>query len=280
MDLLDHPLTPSSSSIPFVKEVNVTESSASKQSQVDGKRRSPASLLAELNEVGGRHGIGRIDMVENRLVGMKSHGVYETPGGTVLFTAVPELESLTLDRETIQVKDSLALKYAELVFAGRWFDPLRESMDAFMQDISSFESGQIYDQADDAGFIRLYGLPMRVRAMLEQDPANESKKDMYMISVDPEDAPNEAELVGIETRRFYETPGGTILFTIERELKYLTLDRETIQVKDSFALKYAKLGQDISSFESGHIYDQDDAAGFIRLYCLPMRIRAMLEQSI
>ncbi|GFQ01539.1 argininosuccinate synthase chloroplastic [Phtheirospermum japonicum] len=168
---------------------------------VNGKELSPASLLAELNEIGGKHGIGRIDMVENRLVGMKSRGVYETPGGTILFAAVRELESLTLDRETMQVKDSLALKYAELVYAGRWFDPLRESMDAFMkeitkttsglvtlklykgsvsvtgrespnslyrQDISSFESGEIYNQADAAGFIRLYGLPMRVRAMLEK----------------------------------------------------------------------------------------------------------------
>ncbi|OAY54572.1 argininosuccinate synthase, chloroplastic isoform X2 [Manihot esculenta] len=168
---------------------------------VNGKKLSPASLLSELNEIGGRHGIGRIDMVENRLVGMKSRGVYETPGGSILFTAARELESLTLDRETMQVKDSLALKYAELVYAGRWFDPLRESMDAFMekitekttgsvtlklykgsvsvtsrtspnslyrQDISSFESGQIYDQADAAGFIRLYGLPMKVRAMLEK----------------------------------------------------------------------------------------------------------------
>ncbi|KAI3886063.1 hypothetical protein MKX03_003644 [Papaver bracteatum] len=168
---------------------------------VNGKELSPASLLSQLNETGGRHGIGRIDMVENRLVGMKSRGVYETPGGTILFSAVRELESLTLDRETIQVKDQLALKYAELVYAGRWFDPLRESMDEFMkkitetttgsvtlklykgsvtvtgrtspyslyrQDISSFESGQIYDQADAAGFIKLYGLPMRVRAMLEK----------------------------------------------------------------------------------------------------------------
>lgn len=140
-------------------------------------------------------------MVENRLVGMKSRGVYETPGGTILFNAVRELEALTLDRETMQVKDSLALKYAELVYAGRWFDPLRESMDAFMEqitrtttgsvtlklykgsvtvtsrkspyslyreDISSFETGQIYNQADAGGFIRLYGLPMRVRAMLEK----------------------------------------------------------------------------------------------------------------
>ncbi|XVF49656.1 hypothetical protein PTKIN_Ptkin04bG0030300 [Pterospermum kingtungense] len=168
---------------------------------VNGKNLSPASLLAELNEIGGRHGVGRIDLVENRLVGMKSRGVYETPGGTILFNAVRELESLTLDRETIQVKDTLALKYAELVYAGRWFDPLRESMDAFMEkitetttgsvtlklykgsvsvtsrtspyslyrkDISSFESGEIYNQSDAAGFIRLYGLPMRVRAMLEK----------------------------------------------------------------------------------------------------------------
>ena len=168
---------------------------------VNGKELSPASLLSELNQIGGRHGIGRVDMVENRLVGMKSRGVYETPGGTILFTAVLELESLTLDRETMQVKDSLALKYAELVYAGRWFDPLRESLDAFMenitktttgsvtlklykgsvtvtsrsspfslyrQDISSFESGDIYDQADAAGFIRLYGLPTRVRAMLDK----------------------------------------------------------------------------------------------------------------
>ncbi|XP_073158570.1 argininosuccinate synthase, chloroplastic-like isoform X2 [Henckelia pumila] len=163
---------------------------------------SPASLLSELNDIGGKHGIGRVDMVENRLVGMKSRGVYETPGGTILFTAVRELESLTLDRETMQTKDFLALKYAELVYAGRWFDPLRESIDAFMkeitkttigsvtlklykgsvcvtgrespnslyrQDISSFESGEIYNQADAPGFIRLYGLPMRVRAMLDKN---------------------------------------------------------------------------------------------------------------
>ncbi|KAJ0539935.1 putative argininosuccinate synthase [Helianthus annuus] len=169
---------------------------------INGKELSPASLLTELNDVGGRHGIGRIDMVENRLVGMKSRGVYETPGGTILAAACRELESLTLDREAIQFKDIMALKYAELVYAGRWFDPLRESMDAFMEnitktttgsvtlklykgsvivasrkspfslyreDISSFESGQIYDQADAAGFIKLYGLPMRVRAMLEKE---------------------------------------------------------------------------------------------------------------
>jgi argininosuccinate synthase len=168
---------------------------------VNKKHLSPASMLSELNEIGGKHGIGRIDMVENRLVGMKSRGVYETPGGTILSAAVRELESLTLDREAMQFKDIFALKYAELVYAGRWYDPLRESIDAFMeeitktttgsvtlklykgsvtvtgrtspyslyrQDISSFESGQIYDQADAAGFIKLYGLPIRVRAMLEK----------------------------------------------------------------------------------------------------------------
>ncbi|XP_057835661.1 argininosuccinate synthase, chloroplastic isoform X1 [Cryptomeria japonica] len=166
---------------------------------LNGKELSPANLLAELNTIGGRHGIGRVDMVENRLVGMKSRGVYETPGGTILNAAIRELESLTLDREMMQVKDILALKYAELVYAGRWFDPLKYSMDAFMekitetttgtvvlklykgslsiasrtspyslyrQDISSFEEGSgIYNQADAAGFIRLYGLPIRVRAM-------------------------------------------------------------------------------------------------------------------
>ncbi|KAJ6854134.1 argininosuccinate synthase, chloroplastic-like isoform X2 [Iris pallida] len=168
---------------------------------VNGRELSPAALLTELNEIGGRHGIGRVDMVENRLVGMKSRGVYETPGGTILWAAARELESLTLDREAMQTKDMFALKYAELVYNGRWFDPLRQSIDKFMEeitktttgsvtlklykgsvtvasrkspnslyreDISSFENGAIYNQADAAGFIRLYGLPTRVRAMLEK----------------------------------------------------------------------------------------------------------------
>ncbi|KAJ3671492.1 hypothetical protein LUZ60_007571 [Juncus effusus] len=167
---------------------------------INGKSFSPASLLAELNTLGGKHGIGRIDMVENRLVGMKSRGIYETPGGTIMFTAVRELESLTLDRETMQIKDMMALKYAELVYAGRWFDPLREAMDCFneklvertsgkvrvrlfkgsvgvvsresefslyREDIASFENAEIYNHGDAEGFIRLYGLPTRVRAMLD-----------------------------------------------------------------------------------------------------------------
>lgn len=168
---------------------------------VNGKRLSPGNLVAELNEIGGRHGIGRVDTVENRIVGLKCRGVNETPGGTILFTAARDLESLTLDRETLQLKDSLALKYAELVYAGKWFDPLRESLDAFMEkvsatttgsvtlklykgnasvtgrmspyslyrkDIASFEDGEVYNHADAVGFIRLYGLPLRIRAMMEQ----------------------------------------------------------------------------------------------------------------
>lgn len=109
----------------------------------NGNKLSPATLLADLNELGGKHGVGRIDMVENRLVGMKSRGVYETPGGTILAAACRELEALTLDRESMQMKDMLALKYAELVYAGRWFDPLRESMDAFMEKMTETTTGEV-----------------------------------------------------------------------------------------------------------------------------------------
>nr|XP_048330419.1 argininosuccinate synthase, chloroplastic-like isoform X1 [Ziziphus jujuba var. spinosa]XP_048330420.1 argininosuccinate synthase, chloroplastic-like isoform X1 [Ziziphus jujuba var. spinosa]XP_048330421.1 argininosuccinate synthase, chloroplastic-like isoform X1 [Ziziphus jujuba var. spinosa]XP_048330424.1 argininosuccinate synthase, chloroplastic-like isoform X1 [Ziziphus jujuba var. spinosa]XP_048330426.1 argininosuccinate synthase, chloroplastic-like isoform X1 [Ziziphus jujuba var. spin len=170
---------------------------------VNGKVLTPVSLISELNQIGARHGVGRVDMIENRIVGMKGRGVYETPGGTILFTAARELEALTLDRETMQVKDSLALKYAELVFAGRWFDPLRESMDAFMEkitetttgsvtvklykgsvsvtswkspyslyrrDISSFETGDMYRNSDAAGFTRVYGLPIWIRGAMRLRP--------------------------------------------------------------------------------------------------------------
>ncbi|XP_066361367.1 argininosuccinate synthase, chloroplastic-like [Miscanthus floridulus] len=161
---------------------------------INGHSLSPASLLADLNEIGGKHGIGRgplssligrIDMVENRLVGMKSRGVYKTAGGTLMAAAVRELEALTLDRETTRWKDMVALKYAELVYAGRWFDPLRQSLETlpatitssvtlklyrgsasvasrkspfslYREDISSFENGEIYNQTDANGFIRLY----------------------------------------------------------------------------------------------------------------------------
>ena len=160
---------------------------------------SAVGLLEQLNEVGGENGIGRIDLVENRFVGMKSRGCYETPGGTILIAAVRELEALTLDRTTMHYKQKLALDYAEMVYNGLWFTPLRESLDAFFEkvsepvtgevtlrlfkgnvepvsrkssnslyslDIASFTMGSSYDQKDALGFINLIGLPIRVRALL------------------------------------------------------------------------------------------------------------------
>lgn len=165
---------------------------------VNGERMSPAQLIAHLNAIGGAHGIGRVDLVENRLVGMKSHGVYETPGGTILMAAHHELETLTLDRETMHFKDMLAIKYAELVYNGLWFTPLREALDAFVnatqgpvtgtvrlklykgnvipvgrkspfslyrEDFATFGEEDVYDQSHAEGFIRLFGLSLKVRAL-------------------------------------------------------------------------------------------------------------------
>lgn len=160
---------------------------------------SGVALLEQLNQIGGEHGIGRIDLVENRFVGMKSRGCYETPGGTILMAAVRELEALTLDRTTLHYKQKVALDYAEMVYNGLWFTPLRESLDAFFAkiaeavtgevtlrlykgnlepvsrkspnslynlDIASFTMGASYDQKDALGFINLIGLPIKVRALI------------------------------------------------------------------------------------------------------------------
>ena len=165
---------------------------------VNGKRGSGVKLLEMLNKIGGEHGIGRIDLVENRFVGMKSRGCYETPGGTLILAAHRELEALTLDRNTLHYKQKLALDYAEMVYNGLWFTPLREALDAFFEatsrtttgdvtlrlykgtiepvsrkspyslyslNIASFTMGADYDQKDAQGFINLIGLPIRVRAM-------------------------------------------------------------------------------------------------------------------
>jgi argininosuccinate synthase len=154
-------------------------------------------VVTALNKIGGEHGVGRIDLVENRFVGMKSRGCYETPGGALIMYAHRELESLTLDRNTAHYKQKLALDYAELVYNGLWFTPLRESLDAFFDvvnrtttgevtlrlykgniepvsrkspyslyalNIASFTMGAEYDQKDARGFINLIGLPIRVRA--------------------------------------------------------------------------------------------------------------------
>ncbi|MGC9949318.1 MAG: argininosuccinate synthase [Bryobacteraceae bacterium] len=166
---------------------------------VDGQRLSGAALVETLNRIGGEHGIGRIDLVENRFVGMKSRGCYETPGGTLIYAAHRELEALTLDRQTLHYKQRLALDYAEMVYNGLWFTPLREALDAFFEavgatttgeiklrlykgklqplsrkspyslyslDIASFTMGASYDQKDALGFINLIGLPIKVRAAL------------------------------------------------------------------------------------------------------------------
>jgi argininosuccinate synthase len=167
---------------------------------VDGQKLSAFALVEKLNVLGGEHGIGRIDLVENRFVGMKSRGAYETPGGTLLYAAHHELEALTLDRATTAYKEHIALDYAQMVYNGLWFTPLREALDAFIDStqqvvtgevtlemfkgnisvlsrqspnslystsIASFTMGESYNQKDAEGFIRLIGLPMRVRASLK-----------------------------------------------------------------------------------------------------------------
>jgi argininosuccinate synthase len=165
---------------------------------VDGKRMGAFELLSRVNEAGAANGIGRADVVENRRVGMKSRGVYETPGGTILYTALRELEMLTLDSDTLHFKQSVAQTYAELVYGGKWFTPLREALEAFMENVSAYTTGTVhlalykgniiitgrrspyslylkdlasfgassYDHADATGFINLYGLPALVSSLV------------------------------------------------------------------------------------------------------------------
>jgi argininosuccinate synthase len=160
---------------------------------------SGVGLIEQLNDIAGQHGVGRIDLVENRFVGMKSRGCYETPGGTLIVAALRELEALTLDRATLHFKQKLAIDYADLVYNGLWFTPLRVALDAFFAEINqpntgeitlrlykgtvepvsrvspnslyslkiaSFAMGADYDQKDARGFINLIGLPIQVRAAL------------------------------------------------------------------------------------------------------------------
>ncbi|HEY0788149.1 MAG TPA: argininosuccinate synthase, partial [Thermoanaerobaculia bacterium] len=110
---------------------------------VNGERLSPAALIETLNRIGGKHGVGRVDLVENRLIGIKSRGVYETPGGTLLVTALKALESLTLDRESSHLKEQLAVKYAELVYNGQWFSPVKEALDAFVDKLAETATGAV-----------------------------------------------------------------------------------------------------------------------------------------
>ena len=167
---------------------------------INGKKFGPVELVEELNCIAGRHGVGRVDLVENRLLGMKSRGIYETPGGTLLAFAHRELEQYTLDRETYHYKEVIALKYAELIYYGLWFTPLREALDGFIQktqetvggtikvklykgninvsgreslhtlyhpEMVTFEADELFNQKDAEGFINLYGLPLTIKGILE-----------------------------------------------------------------------------------------------------------------
>jgi argininosuccinate synthase len=173
---------------------------------VNGEKLSPLKIVEKLNELGGKHGVGIDDIVENRLVGMKSRGVYETPGGTILYAAHKELEYLCLDRQTMHYKEQIANKFAELVYDGCWFTPLREALSAFVdetqktvtgtvklklykgkatpagakspyslysEDFATFEEDEVYNHKDAEGFINLFGLPLKMRAlMLEKNKEN------------------------------------------------------------------------------------------------------------
>ena len=169
---------------------------------IDGEKMDGVSLIKKLNKLGGDNGIGLADLVENRLVGMKSRGVYETPGGTILYRAHQVLETICLDRDTQHYKELVAAKFAELVYFGQWFTPLREALSAFVDEtqktvtgdvtlklykgnminagvtspyslynpeIATFDEDDVYDQSDSAGFINLFGLPIKVRAMMEKN---------------------------------------------------------------------------------------------------------------
>ncbi|GAB6273173.1 MAG: argininosuccinate synthase [Peptococcaceae bacterium] len=175
--------------------------------EVNGKQMPAVTLVEELNLLGQANGIGVVDLVENRLVGMKSRGVYETPGGTILYLAHRELEYLTLDRQTMHFKDIVAQRYAELVYDGLWFSPLKAALDAFVkvtqqtvtgkvrlklykgnctpagasspyslyhQELATFGQDEIYNQADATGFINLFGLPLKVQGLLRQKGKKEA----------------------------------------------------------------------------------------------------------
>ncbi len=175
---------------------------------INGTKMKVSDIIRELNHLGGKHGIGIIDIVENRVVGMKSRGVYETPGGTILMEAHKQLEELTLDRETLAYKKLVATKFADLVYEGKWFCPLREALQAFVEktqetvtgqvkmrlykgniikagttspyslyseSLASFTTGELYDHKDATGFINLFGLSMKVRAMMNEKNKNNDK---------------------------------------------------------------------------------------------------------
>ena len=200
-------ITSSPENSPDVPEMVVIEFDRGTPVAVNGESLSPVELLTALNQIGGRNGVGIIDLVEDRLVGMKSRGVYETPGGSLLYAAHSELEQLVLDRRTLSAKDLIAPRYADLVYEGRWWTTEREAYDAFVgvtqervsgtvslklykggiavagrssqhalydERFVTFGEDDVYQQSDAAGFIRLFGLSQRVRALKDQELAAQS----------------------------------------------------------------------------------------------------------
>jgi argininosuccinate synthase len=192
-DPADAPNTPETVVIGFERGIPVS---------VNGEVLDPVALLTVLNTIAGRHGVGRADIVEDRLIGMKSRGIYETPGGTLLYTALSELEMLILDRRTLAAKDAISPRYADLVYEGRWWTTEKKAYDAFIDVVQdrttgtigltlfkgqvsiasrqsdhalydekfvTFGEDDVYQQSDAAGFIRLYGLPQRVRALKDRE---------------------------------------------------------------------------------------------------------------
>ncbi|EKE03485.1 MAG: hypothetical protein ACD_20C00198G0012 [uncultured bacterium] len=170
--------------------------------RLNGQVLSPAQIVAQLNEIGGKNGIGIVDILENRVVGMKSRGVYETPGGAILYYAHEELEHMCLDKQTFAYKQTIGIKFAELTYSGEWFTPLREALSAFVdstqqtvtgtvklklykgniipagttspyslynESLASFTTGELYNHKDAEGFINLFGLPLKVRALMQQN---------------------------------------------------------------------------------------------------------------
>jgi argininosuccinate synthase len=206
VDPEDAPDEPAVATIGFEHGVPVT---------LDGEAKGPVEMIEALNRMAGAHGVGRLDLVENRLVGIKSRGVYETPAGTVLHVAHRELERLVLDRNTLHFKQSVSVRYAQLIYDGLWFSTLRQALAAFVaytekevtgevrvrlfkgraeaigrrsprslyrQDLATFGEGMAYDHQDAEGFIRLFGLPERVRALTRNDAgdAQDDKKTAKM----------------------------------------------------------------------------------------------------
>lgn len=200
------PDKPETISISFEKGIPV---------KLNGQDIKPLDLILKLNEVGGKNGIGILDVVENRLVGMKSRGVYETPGGTILYWAHSKLEEITLDKETAHYKKQIALKFADLVYNGQWYTPLRKALSKFVDStqetvtgevtlklykgniipvsvvspfslysaqMATFDEDEAYNQADSAGFINLYGLPLKVRAL--NDQALYQKEGIHFSSIE------------------------------------------------------------------------------------------------